>query len=129
MLWLLQRRNSLLWIDVYKRQEGYEAEITLNTKFKADKNMQKQVQEYLKVFEDEVGDVDFGLIKNMSLDLTAGTPEQIAAFQKMQILVGSYGLSVQDVVNWLIDQGVVTAQVTDETNAEAESLDLSLIHI
>ena len=109
--------------DATSKADSYQVQVSLDVLFD-DKNsssksvvanIQKRLADY---FTDSSGVVDVDLLKNMSLDISAGTPNQQMAFSVMSGLLSKYNIDLIDVVTHMQELGIITGNVAVETREE-----------
>lgn len=95
----------------------FEAQIKLGLDFGGNTDVKQQVLNYLSNFEGEDGVVDTSILLGMDNgDFTSGTNDQIAAYRILKTVADGYGISVSDLVNYLINLGDVQGTVTTAVN-------------
>lgn len=103
----------------------YEAKAKLKTVFTSEDDESKAIKEEIEgavaAFENEDGEVDVKQIVNFGLDLESGkgglSVEQSEAYQELKARADEYGISVEALVQKLIELGYVQGTAADMTEA------------
>ena len=94
----------------------YTAQIELKAEFEVDPGLKTRILDALSLFKDEAGNLDTGLLGNMSLGFDEGaTSEQLAAFSRLSTLAESvFGMGIMDFIGTLRQLGLVAYEVAGD---------------
>lgn len=86
----------------------FEIQIKLGIDLGEGTDLRKKVLDYLNAFMDGDGAIDTSTILSLgTVGFSGATSDEIAAYQQLQIIAGSYGMTVSDLVQYLSNLGIV----------------------
>lgn len=113
--------------DLQQESEKYVLKIQLEAELETDESeLRKQIEQRLKVFEDEDGKVKRSSILLAGQDVAAHTSGsfsvQEVAYRNLAEAADEYGVSVEGLLDILVDLGLVVGDVSSDVTASATAI-------